>query len=179
MLVTESCPTLCDPMAYSLPGSSIHGILQARVLGYIAFTRGSFQLRDQTWYLLHGRQILTVWANTKLDSIISGLYFYYYVSQSVSSVAQLCLTLCDPMSGSTPGLSVQHQLPEPTQTHVHWVGEGIRPSHPLLSPFPPALNLSQHQGLFKWVSSSHQVAKVLEFQLQHQIFQWKPRTDLL
>ena len=76
-------------------------------------------------------------------------------------------------------LPVHHQLLEFTQTHVHWVGDAIQPSHPLLSPSPPASNLSQHQGLFKWVSSSHQVAKVLEFQLQHQSFQWTFRTDFL
>ena len=89
-----------------------------------------------------------------------------------SSVAQLCPTLCDPMNCSTQDLPVHHQLPESTQTHVHRVSDAIQPSHPLLSPSPPALNLSQHQGLFQWVSSSHQVAKVLEFQLQHQSFQW-------
>ena len=76
------------------------------------------------------------------------------------------------MNCSTPGLPVHHQLLESTQTHVHWVGDAIQPSCPLLSVSPPALNLSQHQGLCKWVSSSHQVAKVLEFQLQHQSFQW-------
>ena len=96
-----------------------------------------------------------------------------------SSVAQSCPTLCDPMNRSMPGLPVHHQFPEFTQTHVHWVGDAIQPSHPLLPPFPPALSPSQHQGLFKWVSSSHQVAKGLEFQLQHQSFQWTPRTDLL
>ena len=96
-----------------------------------------------------------------------------------SLVAQSCPTLCDPMNRSTPGLFVHHQLPESTQTHVHWVGDAIQPSHPLLSPSPPVLNLSQHQGLFKWVSSSHQVAKVLEFQVQHQSFQWIFRTDFL
>ena len=96
-----------------------------------------------------------------------------------SSVAQSCPTLCDPMNRSTPGLPVHHQLPESTQTHVHWVSDAIQPSHPLSSPSPPALNLSQHQGLFKWVSSSHQVAKILEFQLQHQSFQWIFRTDFL
>ena len=85
-----------------------------------------------------------------------------------SSVQSLsCVWLCDPMSCSTPGLPVHHQLPEITQTHVHWVSDVIQPSHPLSSPSPPAFNLSQHQGLFKWVSTSHQVAKVLEFQLQH------------
>ena len=74
------------------------------------------------------------------------------------------------MDCSTPGLPIHHQLLEFTHTHVHWVGDAIQPSHPLLSPSPPAFNLSQHQGLFKWVSSSHQVAKVLEFQFQHQSF---------
>ena len=83
------------------------------------------------------------------------------------------------MNGSMLGLPVHHQLPESTQTQVHWVSDAIQPFHPLSSPSPPALNLSQHQGLFKWVSSSHQVAKVLEFQLQHQSFQWTPRIDLL
>ena len=87
-----------------------------------------------------------------------------------SSFAQLCPTLCNPMNCSTPGLHVHHQLPEFTQTHVHWVGDAIPPSHPLSSPSLPSFNLSQHQGLFKRVSSSHQVAKVLEFQLLHQSF---------
>ena len=96
-----------------------------------------------------------------------------------SSVAQLCPTLCDPMDGSTPGLPVHHQLLEFTHTHVHWVGDAIQTSHPLLSPYPPAFHLSQHQGLFQWVSSLQQVAKVLEFQLQHQSFQWIFRTDFL
>ena len=83
------------------------------------------------------------------------------------------------MNRSTPDLPAQHQLPESTKTHVHWVGDAIQPSHPLSSPSPPVLNLSQHQGLFKWVSFLHQVAKVLEFQLQHQPFQWTPRTGVL
>ena len=94
------------------------------------------------------------------------------------SVTQSCPTLCDPMNCSMPGLPVHHQLLEPTQTHVHWVGDAIQPFHPLLSPSPPALNLSQHRGLFKWVSSLHQVAKVLKFQFQHQSFQWTARTYL-
>ena len=96
-----------------------------------------------------------------------------------SSLAQSCPTLCDPMNCTTPGLPVHHQLPESSQTHVHGVGDAIQPSHPLLSPSPPAPNPSQHQGLFQWVNSSHEVTKVLEFQLQHQSFQWTPRTDLL
>ena len=101
------------------------------------------------------------------------------ISVQFSSVNQSCPTLCDPMNCSTPGLPVHHQLPEFTQTHVHQVGDAIQSSNPLSSPSPPAFNLSQHQGLFQWVSSSYQVAKVLQFQLQHQSFQWTPRTDLL
>ena len=103
----------------------------------------------------------------------------FFEDYSFSSVTQLCPTLCNPMNCSTPGLPVHHQLLGFTQTHVHRVGDAIQPSHPLSSPSPPAFNLSQHQGPFKWVSSSHQVAKVLELQLQHQSFQWTPSTDLL
>ena len=100
-------------------------------------------------------------------------------SVEFSSVTQLCPTLCNPMNRRTPGLPVHHRLPESTQTHVHRVSDAIQPSHPLLSPSPPAPNPSQHQGLLQWVNSSHEVAKVLEFQLQHQSFQWIFRTDLL
>ena len=100
-------------------------------------------------------------------------------SVQFSSVTQSCPTLCDPMDCSTPGLPVHHQLQEFIQPHVHWIGDAIQPSHPLSSPSPPAFNLSQHQGLFQWVNSLHQVAKVLEFQLPHQSFQWTLRTDLL
>ena len=97
----------------------------------------------------------------------------------LSSVSQSCLTLCNPMDCSTPGLPVHHQLSEFTQTHAHWSSDAIQPSYTLPSPSPPALNLSQHQGLFQWVNSSHQMAKVLEFQHQHPSFQWTLRTDLL
>ena len=88
------------------------------------------------------------------------------------SVTQLCPTLCDPMGCSTPGFPVLHDLLKLAQSHAHRLSDVIQPSHPLLSPSPPACNLSQHQGLFQWVSSSHQAAKVLELQLQHQSFQW-------
>ena len=77
-----------------------------------------------------------------------------------SSVAQLCLTVCDPMDRSMPGHPVHHQLPELAQTHVHWVGDAIQPSHPLSSPSPPAFSLSQHQGLLQWISSSHLLAEL-------------------
>ena len=119
-----------------------------------------------------------MWQKYGTDKIVGNLWT---LTESVqfSSVAQSCPTLCDPTTCSTRGLPVHHQLLESTQTHVHWVDDAIQPSHPLSSPSPPALNLSHHQGLFKWVSSSHEVAKVLEFQLQHQSYQWTPRTELL
>ena len=94
------------------------------------------------------------------------------------SSVQSCPTLCDPTNHSTPGLPIHHQLPKFTQTHVHRVGDAIQPSHPLSSP-SPAPSPSQHQSLFQWVNSSHEVAKVLEFQLQHHAFQRNPRADLL
>ena len=124
----QLCPTLWDPVDCSLPGSSVHGILQARILEWVAISpsRG------------------------------------YSPVQSVSSVTQSCLTICDPMNSSMEGLPVHHQLPEFTQTHVHRVSDAIQPSHPLSSPCPPAPNPSQHQSLFQWVNSSHEVAKVLE-----------------
>ena len=94
--------------------------------------------------------------------ILSG---FQNVAHRFRSVAQSCPTLCDPMNHSMPGLPVHHQLPEFTETHVHRVSDAIQPSHPLSSPSPPAPNPSQHQSLFQWVNSSHDVAKVLEFQL--------------
>ena len=95
------------------------------------------------------------------------------------SVAELCPTLCSLMDCSTPGFPVLHYILELAQTYVHWIHDAIQPSHPLSTPSLPAFNLFQHQGLFKWVSSSYQVAKVLEFQLQHQSFQWIFRADFL
>ena len=127
-------------------------------------------LTAQTYYPVLDIDFRALWLsiNTTLD-----IWDTWHVIKSFpfSSVAQLCPTLCD-LDCSPPGFPVQHQLPELAQTHVHQVSDAIQPSHPLLSPSPPASNLSQHQGLFQWVSSSHQVAKVLQFQLQYQSFQW-------
>ena len=99
---------------------------------------------------------------------------YFLCSVQFSSVTQSCPTLCNPMNCSTPGLPVHQQLPEFTQTHAHRVSDAIQPSPPLSSPSPPAPNPSQHQGLFQWINSLHEVEKVLELQLQHQSFlvQW-------
>ena len=96
-----------------------------------------------------------------------------------SSVTQSCLTLWDPLDCSMPGPPVHHQLPEFSQTHVHWVGDNIQPSQLPSSPSPPAFKLSQYQGLCQWVSPLHQMAKVSEFQLQHQSFQWIFQTNFL
>ena len=105
------------------------------------------------------------------DSSWTGLQF--------SSVTQSCLTLCDPMNGSMPGLPVHHQLLEFTQTQVHWFSDAIQPSHPLLSASPPAFNLSQHQGLFKWDSSSHQVAIRWYWNFSFSIIPSKEHTGLI
>ena len=105
--------------------------------------------------------------------------FDFFSSVQFISVTQSCPTLCDPMNRSTPGLPVHHQFPESTQTHIHRGSDALQLSHPLSSPSPPAPNPSQHQGLFQWVSTLQQVAKVLEFLLQLQSLQWTPRTDVL
>ena len=117
------------------------------------------------WYCWWARRAWTSGSHSGAQRLSIFIYHLQF-----SSVAQSCPILC---------LLVHCQLPEFTQTHVHWVGDGIQPFHPLSSPSPPALNLSQHQGLFPWVSCSHQVTKILKLQLQHQSFQWIFRTDFL
>ena len=150
--VDQLCLTLCDHMDCNLPGSSVHGILQARILEWVAISyfRGSSWPRDQTQISYTAGRFFTIWATS---------------SVLFSSVAQSCPTPCKPMNRRMPGLPVHHQLPEFTQTHVHRVSDAIQPSHPLSSPSPPAPNPSQHQSLFQWVNSLHEVTKVLEFQL--------------
>ena len=132
-------------------GVGCHFLLQG-----IALSQGSNQ---HLFHLLHWQMCSGTSASWEAPTV------------QFCSVVQSCLTLCDPMDCSTPGFPVHHQLLELTQTHVHRVGDAIQPSHPLSSPSPPAFNLSQHQGLFQRISSLHQVAKVLEFQLHHQPFQ--------
>ena len=146
---------VCQPMDCSPLGSPVHGILQVRILEWEdnSFSRGSSWPRYQiqvSWQILYH-------LSHQGSPIVASVQF--------SSVAQSGPTLCDPMNRSTPDLPVHHQLPKFTQTHVHQVSDAIQPSHPLSSPSPPALNPSQHQSLFQWVNSSHEVAKVLEFQL--------------
>ena len=157
LFFTQSCPTLCNSMDCSLPGSSVHEILQARVLERVVmpFSRRSSQLRDQIclFYVSCILKCVYIYKHT------NGIHYCY------CSVAQSCPTLCDHMDCSMPGFLALHCLPEFTQTHVHWVSDATQLSHPLSSPSPPVLSLSQYHSLFQWVSSSHQVVKVLEFQL--------------
>ena len=125
------------------------------------------QLHSSIVYMFHNIDE-AYWALRECQALCSVLcltQFIYCGSVQFSSVAQSCPTLCDPMNHSTPGLLVHHQLLEFTHTHVHRLNDAIQPSHPLSSPSPPAPNPSQHQSLFQWVNSLHEVAKVLEFQL--------------
>ena len=108
------------------------------------------------------------WTSQRLKCGILHLLIFSAGKSQFSSVSQSCSTLCNPMDWTIPGFPVHHQLPKLAQTHVHQVRDAIQPSHPLSSPSPPDFNPSQHHHLFQKVSSSHQVAKVLEFQLQHQ-----------
>ena len=142
-------------------------------------TKGKIKFCDNVYVLVLILSVLTMYPDFNyqleysiepLDNVLlscSEIKVKIFCSVHFSSVALSCRSLCDPMNCSTQGLLVHHQLPESTQTHVNRVSDAIQQSRPLSSPSPPALNLSQHQDLCQWVSSSHQVAKVLEFQLQH------------
>ena len=127
---------------------------------------------ESGWTIVHQTQFaialaLKRWVYYNAINILGNILSMseFCICFQFSSVTQSCPTLCHPMNRSMPGLPVHQQLPEFTQTHVHWVGDAIQPSHPLYSPSPPAPNPSHHQSLFQWVNSSHKVAKVLEFQL--------------
>ena len=186
----EYCSGLPFPSPGDLPDPGIEPrspILQADSLpakpqgkpkntgvGSLSLLQKIFPIQEANQGLLHCRWILYHWAIREAQPLL-----YIFTSVQFSSVTQSCLSLCDLMDCRMPGFPVHHQLPELTQTHAHRVGDNIQPSHLLSAPSPPAFNLSQHQGIFKWVSSSHQVAKVLEFQLQHQSFQRIFRADFL
>ena len=169
--VAQSCLTLNDLRGlqatrllcpWGFPGKST-GVGCHCLLQRIFLTQGSNP------GLPHCRQTLYHLSHQGNPSLLCNVHKSFWMldrsSVHFSSVAQLYLTLCDSMNCSTPGLPVHHQLPEFTQTHVHRVSDAIQPSHPLSSPSPPTPNPSQHQSLFQWVNSSHEVAKVLEFQL--------------
>ena len=133
----------------------------------VKFLTTFYTLKTKSLIILYKYFCLIIFHDDKsLKTSYKHLFYQeHYGSVQFSSVAQSCPTPCDPMNRSTPGLPVHHQLPEFIQTHVHGVRDAIQPSHPLSSPSPPAPNASQHQSLFQWVNSSHEVAKVLEFQL--------------
>ena len=140
------------------------------------FSYMSISFKSHSRWQEHKKTSKNTQAHLKTLSVLNPLTFH---SPSISSVQALGHVRLFATQGGTPGLPVHHQLPEFTQTHVHRVSDSIQPSHPLSSPSPPAPSPSQHQGLFQWVNPLHEMAKVLEFQLQHQSFQWTPRTDLL
>ena len=145
---SESCSLMSNSLWHHGLYSSHNSLGQNTGVGAFSFSRGSSQPRD--W--------------TQVSQIADG-FFTSWATVQFSSVTQSCPTLCNLMNCSTPGLPIHHQFPEFTHTHVHRVSDAILPSHPLLSPSPPPPNPSQHQSLFQWVNTSHEVAKVLEFQL--------------
>ena len=202
----QSCPTLCDPIDSSPPGTVSPGILQARTLEWVAISfsnawkwkvkvksLGRVQLSATPRTAAHqappsmGFSRQEYWSGLPLSSPLKGLEIIILREassvqfSSVQSLSRVRLFETPWISARQAAMSipVHHQLPEFTQTSVHQVSDAIQPSHPLSSPSPPALNPSQHQGLFQCVNSLHEVAKVLEFQLQHQSFQRNPRVDLL
>ena len=147
VLVTQSCLTLCYPMGCSPPGSLVHEILQARILEWVAISFSRLWERSLLNNILFfSWKEFTTFYNFFIFLSDKDIQEHIIINIQFSSVAQSCPTLCNPMNRSTPGLPVHHQLPESTQTHVHWVHDAIQPFHPHPHPSPPALNLSQHQG---------------------------------
>ena len=171
--VTKLCPTLCDPMDCSTPGFPVLHYLPEFAQSHVHWGGDAIQPSRPLLppFLLPSILLsLKIFSNELTPHIRWPKYWSFSVSPSYiavqfSSVAQSCSTLCDPMNCSTSGLPVHQQLLEFTQTQVHWVSDAIQPSHPLLSPSPPVPNPFQQQSVFQWVSSSHEVTKVLEFWL--------------
>ena len=164
-----------QPTPSSLPGKS-HG--QKNLVDYSIRGR-----KESSWLSIHTAEMfktceyVTIYGKGDFGNMIKGKYFEVGDCCFCCSVTKSCLTLCDSMNCSTPGFPVLHYLLEFAQIHEHWVNDAIQPFHPLSPSSPLALSLSQQQGLFQWVSSLHQVAKILE--LQHQSLQWIFRTDFL
>ena len=185
MVVAQLCLTLCDPMACSLPGSSVYGISQARILEcvFIPFSRGSFRSRDQTQVSCSAGGFFIVWATKKAKQVTKGQIVYdLTLMKSFSSVQFSCSVMFDSLWPH----GLQHtRLPcySPTPGACSNSCPSSRWSHSIILfsvfSFSSCFNLSQIQGLFQWVGSSHQLAKVPEHQLQHQCFQWIFRVDFL
>ena len=164
--VSRSCPTLCYPMDCSPPSFSVHGILQARICEWVAiyFSMGSAQPRDQIWVSCIAGRFFTIWA-TGIGINVVIIFQKIPIGGCCFSVAQLYLTIYDPINCGMPGFPVLHHLPEFAQIHVRWAYGAIQPYHPLSSPSPPTFHLYHLRGLFQWIDTLHQVAKVLELQL--------------
>ena len=183
------------PLQYALVTLSLYTLeIQASIVAFCSgiisicsYLVGTFPHTSEPWSWCHYHDfyayvtyvcpcVMVIWVFTMViswyhDSLSRARAYNFHVVSSVQSLS--CVRLfVTPWMPSMPDFPVHHQLPELAQTHVYWIDDAIQPFHPLLSPSPPAFNLSQHQGLFQWVSSLHQLAKVLEFQLQHQSFQW-------
>ena len=176
----QSSLTLCDTMDYSCQDPLSMGLSRQECWsGLTCPPPGDLPNPGINPHLLS----LLHWQTASLLLMQHGKSYMHYNSMQIIMLSlfswKSCPTLCDPMHFTTAGFPVPHYLPEFVQFQVHWVGDAIQPSHPLSSPSPPALNLSQHQGLFQWVSPLHLVAKVLELQLQHQSFQWIFRVHFL
>ena len=187
-----SHPTLCDPIDGTLPSSPIPGILQARTMEWVAISFSnawkwsrSIVSNLQQPHGLQPCRLLHPWdfpgrsIGVGCHCLLQNPAYFISIISWVQFSRSVVSDSLWPMNGNMPGLPVHHQLPEFTETHIHWVSDAIQASHSLSSPFPPTFSLSQKKCFFKWVSSLHQVAKVLEFQLQHQSFQWIFRTDFL
>ena len=155
-----SCVQLCNPMNCSMPGFSVLHYLLEFAQTYVHWVddvpRWDTSAETILCRLTYLRHFKSVKELTRKQQITKP------TSEEKVKVALSCLTLCDPMDCSTPGFLVLHHLPESAQTYVHWVGDAMQPSHPPLTPSPPTFSLSQHQGIFQWVSHLHQVAKGLE-----------------
>ena len=184
--VAQSCPTLCDPMDYSTPGFAVHqnswSLLRLKSIDWVMPSNHlilclPLEFLEEALWGRKGRSTprmyLLQWGQVSAPSKMEEVQMSHF-SHFSRSVVTDSLRLHEPQHARSP---FHHQLLKFTQTHVHWVRDAIQTSHPLSSPFPPAFSLCQHQGLFQWVSSSHQVPKVLEFQLQHQSFQWTFRAE--
>ena len=175
--ITHDMKSICSSAPKIEEGIYKSILLQLLIFLHILYLEGSFRNKYFMYQNIHLEvQQLCLALKGKYITISNGdviCVSNLNLASSVqfSSAAQSCPTLCNPMNCSTPGLPVHHQLLEFTKTHAHRVSDAIQPSHPRSSPSPPAPNPSQHQGLFQRVNSSHQVAKVLEFQLQHRSFQ--------
>ena len=190
----QSYLTPCNPVDCSLPGCCVHGIFQGRNSGVGCQSFGFPQIlwqNNDTYLSFESHCAIIKWCqdlvslgtySVGLRSSLASLCFHFLIYQSVQFSRSVVSDSLRPYWLQHPRLSiipVRHQLLELAQTHIHRVSDAIWLSHSLSSPSPPAFVLSQYQSLFQWVSSSHQVAKVLEFQLQHQSFQWLFRTDFL